>query len=129
MYEALEIVSKQHRIEAKRVPYWEAAIYERLSLTHSALGNTEKAMQNRNIYLSLLESMRQDLEEEARAEELQSYNYRLYINLSVIAILVLIVFVVFRTLNARLKKHSQRQEREAEELTCILLQRAGWRIG
>lgn len=115
LYEALEIVSKQHRIEAKRVPYWEAAIYERLSLTHSALGNTEKAMQNRNIYLSLLESMRQDLEEEARAEELQSYNYRLYINLSVIAILVLIVFVVFRTLNARLKKHSQRQEREAEE--------------
>ena len=115
LYEALEIVSKQHRIEAKRVPYWEAAIYERLSLTHSALGNTEKAMQNRNIYLSLLESMRQDLEEEARAEELQSYNYRLYINLFVIAILVLIVFVVFRTLNARLKKHSQRQEREAEE--------------
>lgn len=30
LYEALEIVSKQHRIEAKRVPYWEAAIYERL---------------------------------------------------------------------------------------------------
>ena len=115
LHEAIGIVSKQHRTETRRVPYWEAAIYERLSLTYSALGNIEAAMQNRNIYLSLLESMRQDLEEDARAEELQSYNYRLYINLSAIAVLVLAVVIVFRILNGRLEKHSQKQEREAEE--------------
>lgn len=115
LHEALDIVMKQHKTEMKRVPYWEAAIYERLSLTYSALANTELAIKNRNTYLSLIESMRQDLEEEARAEELQSYSYRLYINLSAIAVLVLIVVTVFWILIGRLKRLTRRQEREAEE--------------
>lgn len=115
LYEALDIVSLQHKIEKRRVPYWEAAIYERLSLTHSALGNTEQANQNRKMYLSLFELIRQDLEEDARAEELQSYNYRLYLNLFVLFLLVLFVLVVFRILNGRLKKFTQRQDYEAEE--------------
>lgn len=121
LYEALDIVLKQHNADTKRVPYWEAAIYERLSLTYSALGNTELAIKNRKTYLSLIESMRQDLEEEARAEELQSYSYRLYINLSVIAVLVLIVVFAFWTLISRLKRLSKRQEREAEESLQIAM--------
>lgn len=115
LQEALDIVEEQHKIEAKCVPYWEARIYERLSLTYSALGNKELAQEARGIYISLLSSMRQNLEREARAEELQSYNNRLYVSLSVIAAMVLIVIVVFWIQLRRLKKRMLLQEREAEE--------------
>lgn len=119
LQEALELVSEQHRIEPKRVPYWEASIYERLSLTYSALGNNRLAGINRMAYLSLLEATRQDLEEEARAEELQQYNKRLHINLSFIVALVLIVIVSFWILLRKVKRYSKRQEREAEELLLL----------
>ncbi len=115
LLEALEIIEEQHKIEAKCVPYWEARIYERLSLTYSALGNKDLAQEARGIYLSLLSSMRQNLESDARAEELQSYNNRLYISLSVIAAMVLIVIAVFWIQLRRLKKRTLLQEREAEE--------------
>lgn len=115
LQEALEIVEEQHRTEAKCVPYWEARIYERLSLTYSALGNKAMALEMRGIYLSFLGSMRQNLEEDARAEELQSYNYRLYISLSVIAAMVMIVIAVFWMQLRWLKRRTLRQEREAGE--------------
>lgn len=104
LQEALDIVEEQHRTEAKCVPYWEARIYERLSLTYSALGNKAMALEMRGIYLSFLGSMRQNLEEGARAEELQSYNYRLYISLSVIAAMVMIVIAVFDTVEVAQKE-------------------------
>lgn len=113
--EALGVIEEQHRNETRCVPYWEARIYERLSLTYSALGKKELALEMRGIYLSLLSSMRQNLEEEARAEELQSYNKRLYISLSVIGALVFTVIAVFWILLRRLKKRTLLQEREAEE--------------
>lgn len=120
LQEALQIVSEQHRIEPKRVPYWEASIYERLSLTYSALGNNHLAQHNRKIFLSLLESMRQDLGEEDRAEELQLYSNRLYINISVIVVLILIVIVVFWELSRKVKRHSRRRQRDSEEALQLL---------
>ena len=113
--EALALVSEQHTIGPRRLPYWEAAIYERLSLTYSALGDSRRAMENRAKYLSLVNSTRQDLEEKTRAEELQTYNYRLYIYLSAIAILLLLVCMMFLILARKVKRRSKRQEREAEE--------------
>lgn len=113
--EALDIVEEQHRNDAKCVPYWEARIYERLSLTYSALGMRDLALEARGIYLSLLSSTRQNLEKDVRAEELQTYNNRLYISLSVVAAMVLVVIAVFWLLLRRLKKRTLRQEREAEE--------------
>lgn len=115
LQEALQMVSEQHRLDDKRVPYWEAAIFERLSLTYSALGDHSTAMEYRNRYLLLLEAMRQDLEEEARAEELQQYSYRLYINLFVITVLVFVVCLAFRMLHTRIRRHGMKQDREAEE--------------
>lgn len=113
--EALDIVEEQHMIETKSVPSWEARIYERLSLTYSALGNKEQAQETRGIYLSLHSSMRQNREGNARIEELQTYNNRLYISLCVIAAMVLIVIAVFWMQLRGLKKRTLRQEREAEE--------------
>ena len=113
--EALTLLEEQHRIGPRRLPYWEAAIYERLSLTYSALGDSKRAMENRAKYLSLVNSTRQDLEEKARAEELQSYNYKLYIYLTVIAILMLAVCIMFFILARKVKRRGKRQEREAEE--------------
>lgn len=113
--EALEVIEEQHKNETRCVPYWEASIYERLSLTYSALGNKDLALEMRGIYLSLLSSMRQNLEKDVRTEELHTYNTRLYISLSVIAAMVLIVIAVFWIQLRRLKKRTLRQEREAEE--------------
>lgn len=118
--DALKIVEAQHRIESKRLPYWEAGIYERLSLTYSALGRHDQAMTYRRRYLGMMEVMRQDLEENVRAEELRSYNNRLYINLSVILLLILSVGVFFWSLFRRVKRHGMRQEREAEESLQML---------
>ncbi len=115
LQEALRIVEEQHKIEPRRVPYWEARIYERLSLTYSALGNKVMARETRDTYLSFLGAMRQNLEVEARAEELQDYNTRLHISLSIIAVMVLIVITIFWIQLRRLTKRTLRQEREAEE--------------
>ncbi len=115
LLEALDIVEEQHRIESKCVPYWEARIYERLSLTYSALGNKAQAQEARDIYLSFLGAMRQNLEVGVRTEELQDYNTRLHISLSVIAVMVLAVIIIFWIQLRRLKKRTLRQEREAEE--------------
>lgn len=113
--EAMEIIGRQHRIETKRLPYWEAAIYERLSLTYSALGQHERAMEYRTRYLDMMRVMRQDLEENARAEELRFYSNKLYISLSVILLLILSVGIIFWILLKKVKKHGIRQVRESEE--------------
>ena len=114
--EALDIVSEQHKIESKQVPYWEASIHERLSLTYSALGNHLKAKEHRDAYLSFLEAMRQDREEDIREAELNTYNKRLYINLFIVAAMLLALSTVFAFLFRKVKKHTLRQEREAEDM-------------
>lgn len=116
LQQALEIVAEKQEKERTHLPYWEAAIYERLSLTYSALGNTILAMENRQKYLAVINMTRQDLREEARAEELQAYNKKLYLNILVFVVLMLIVFVVFRILAGKVNRRTRRQEREAEEI-------------
>ena len=113
--EAIDIIYRHHDIESRKVSYWEARIYERLSLVYSALGNLEMAYGARRNYLTLWDAMRQNLEEEARAEELQTYNNRLYINLSFIIAVFLVLSIAFWILLRKVKKHNIRQEREADE--------------
>ena len=115
LHEALMIVEEQHSKDAKRVSYWEASLYERLSLIYSALGNKQLAMECRSAYFSMLENIRQDLEEEARREELRSYNKSLYLHLSVTVVLLMGLAYGFALLLSRAKKLSKKQEREAEE--------------
>lgn len=115
LHEALGIVDGQHCAESECVPYWEAAIYERLSLTYSALGDARKAMEYRGMYRSFWEVMRQDREVGERAEELRLYNKRLYVSLSVIAALLAGVVAAFWVLLRRLRRIGRQQEREAEE--------------
>lgn len=115
LHEALNIISEQHSIESKRVPYWEASIYERLSLTYSALGDKQKSIDYRNRYLLQLEVMRQDLDEELRAEELKQYNYRLYLSILLIIFLVSIVSLVFYYLHIKVKRYGLKQDKQAEE--------------
>lgn len=119
--EALAIIEEQHSIEKKRVPYWEAFIYERMSLVYSALGNHTLALDYRSRYLEMLRVMRQDLEENLRMEELRSYNNRLYLNLAIILLLVISVCVAFWVLLRKLKKHGLQRAKEAEETQQIIL--------
>ena len=113
--EAIDIVELQHSIDTKRVSYWEARIYEQLSLTYSALGYHSLALANRKIYLNLLEAMRQDLEEDARAEELQTYNHKLFLNLLVITGIILLFLILFWILSRKLRTYNRKQEKIAEE--------------
>ena len=114
--EALSIISEQHKIEPQHVPYWEASIYERLSLTYSALGHHGLAREYRDVYLSYLEAMRQDLEEDVRQAELSTYNKRLYINLMMAGVMLLLLSVVIWLLFRRVKKYTRRQEKETEDM-------------
>ena len=114
--EALDIVSEQHRIESEQVPYWEASIHERFSLTYSALGNLLKAKEHRDAYLSFLEAMRQDRDEDIREAELSTYNKRLYVNLFIVVAMLFLLSAVFAFLFRKVKKHTLRQEREAEDM-------------
>ena len=120
LQEALDIIVQHHDIESRNVSYWEARIYERLSLVYSALGDLKSSLDTRKNYLSLWDSMRQDLEEDARAEELQSYNNKLYINLSFIIAVFLVLFAAFWFLLRKVKKHNIKQERVADEALQVL---------
>lgn len=92
---AERIIEEQHLRDSLRVPYWEAKITERLSLTYSALGKRQLAEMYRSHYLILVDQMSQDLEEEARAEDLAEGNLVLYIRLGIIVVLALVLAVVF----------------------------------
>lgn len=121
---ALVLIDIQHGRDSLRVPYWEARIYERLSLTCSALNDSSQALVYRNKYLECLDMMRQDLEEGARADELAQYNLRLYLRLGLVAILSIIVIVSFWILFRYVKRKGRiradefidRQEELREEI-------------
>lgn len=111
---AQALIEIQHSRDSLHVPYWEARIYERLSLTYSALNDTCQALVYRKKYLERLDMMRQDLEEGARADELAQYNLRLYLRLGLVAILSVIVIVSFWIL---LRHVTRKGQMKVEELT------------
>ncbi|MBR5467205.1 MAG: DUF5112 domain-containing protein [Bacteroidaceae bacterium] len=113
--EAVAIIEMQHSIDPKRVSYWEAHIFEKLSLTYSALGEHTMALKYRKRYHDLLNAMRQDLEEDARKAELHNYNKKLYANLSIIAIIVLFLTISLWFLSKKIRKYNKRQDKIAEE--------------
>ena len=69
-----------------------ASIYERFSLTYSALDEKAESDHYRNLYIDLQEQTRQDRQLEARAEQLDRVSAQL--NWMIIAVISMIVLVV-----------------------------------
>ena len=109
------LIAEQHRRDSLNVPYWEARIAERLSLTYSALGDRYLSAVYRNQYLDLIDSMSQDLEEETRTEELAEGNFILYMRLTVVGIIAILLAFVFWLLLRMVRRRGMREAKEMEE--------------
>lgn len=86
-----------------------ASIREQLSLVYSAIDDKRNSDKNRNIYLDLQESTRQDRQLDARAEQLDRYSSVLNImigSIIVLIILVLILISIFYFKSKRKKRNN-----------------------
>ena len=73
-----------------------ASIYERLSLTYSALDEKSESDYYRNLYLDLQEQTRQDRQLEARAEQLNRVSAQLnWMMLAIVGMIILVVVSLF----------------------------------
>lgn len=91
------------------VPEWIMGIREQLSIAYSGLGMKEQSDYNRNIYLDLLEVVRQDKELENRYETLESEEATLNLLLWTTAIFLLIGVAFFLIFNMYAKKKNSEQ--------------------
>ena len=117
---ALTLIDIQHGRDSLRVPYWEARIYEQLSLSCSALNDTVGALAYRQRFLERLNDMRQDLEEGARADELAQYNKILYMRLSLVGLVAVLVILSFWILVRYVNRKSRMQVDELLERLEVL---------
>ncbi len=109
------------------VPEWIARIREQLSVSYAGLGNKAASDYNRNLYLDILDLIRQDKELESRYTQLKQEE--LFINSLLFALLVLVLvagalfFWVNRRSRQKTEHYLQRLERSLElcrELTASL---------
>ena len=91
--------------EVLTVPEWIARIREQLSVAYSGLDNKLASDYNRNIYLDILDLVRQDKEAESRYEALQKEESLINNFLGLLLLLVLNLGVVFYLVN----KHSRKK--------------------
>ena len=95
-----------------------ASIRERLSLVYSAVDDKPKSDYNRNIYLDLQESSRQDRQLEARATQLDKNAVQL--NWMITAVVVVIIIVlVFLVVFDRMKRKNLKQKSIDDLLTPL----------
>lgn len=110
-HNALTLVETQkHRSTYSVIP-WMASIREKLSMTYSALGNTEEATLNRAVYLQLLNEFRQNYESETRLNELknevQSVRYKIVILILLIAFTLFLLLILMNRMKSRVKSNTR----------------------
>ena len=113
--------------EVLTVPDWISRIREQLSVTYAGLGNKEASDYNRNIYLDILDLVRQDKELEGRFQDLQKeerlINSLLALLFTVLLLFILLVVFVNRRSRKRTALYLSRLERSltvCRELTASL---------
>ena len=120
LLDAKALVEEQHARDSLPELQWESRIYEHLSMTYSALGQTENSRIYRLRYLDCLELMRQDMDVENRQMQMMRSQRSLYIKLFFFTILSLFVMVTFvmlmRSIRRRGEKHRENQEELLEEI-------------
>lgn len=85
----------------KTVPEWIARFREQLSVTYAALGMKPESDYNRNIYLDILDYIRQDKELESRYKALEKESESLNGLLIVVIIGIVVLIILFWILNKR----------------------------
>lgn len=95
------------------IPEWIARVREQLSLTYSALGNKAASDYNRNIYLDILDRIREDKELESRYEMLNAELHLQDVLGGVIIGVLLIGTLLFVYLN---RLWSRKNARQIEQL-------------
>lgn len=101
------------------IPEWIAQIREQLSVSYSGMGMKEASDYNRNIYLDLLEFVRQDKELESRYAALQKEESLLNYLLGGTLVAILLAVLLFVWINRYSKKKSTEQVLRLRELLGI----------
>lgn len=91
------------REKVKTVPEWISRIREQLSVSYAGLGMKVASNNNRNIFLDILNSTRQDKELVSRYQSLEAESKQLNVVLSFVIIGLLLVSVLFWFFNKRSK--------------------------
>lgn len=92
----------QHKL--KTVPEWILRIREQLSVAYAGLGMKTESDYNRNIYLDILEDIRQDKEQESRYQTLAKESRQLNVLLVLVAIGFILVLLFWFVFNKRSKE-------------------------
>lgn len=110
-----------NNLNIDRAPDLVASIREQLSMTYSALNDKKHSDYNRNIYLDMRETSRQDRYLEARAEQLDKTSTQLNIMLAaVILAILLLIFLLWRFNKLRNDNQSK------EQLSKLLIPLRQW---
>ena len=105
-----------------------ASIREQLSVAFAAMDDKQQSDYNRNLYLDLQETTRQDRQLEARASQYEKTAVQLNIMLTAVVIAIILLVFSLWLFNHMNKKHSQEDspddlfEQKKEELAALLLQ-------
>ncbi len=105
-----------------------ASIREQLSVAFAAMDDKPQSDYNRNLYLDLQETTRQDRQLEARASQYEKTAVQLNIMLTAVVIAIILLIFSLWLFNHMNKKHSQEDspddlfEQKKEELAALLLQ-------
>lgn len=102
------------------VPEWIARIREQLSVAYAGLNNKEASDYNRNIYLDILDLVRQDKEAESRFESLKQEEKFINTLLFLLFFVILCLSIIFIWLNKHAKRKTQAYFVRLEKslLTC-----------
>lgn len=102
------------RHKLKTVPEWILRIREQLSVTYAGLEKKIESDYNRNIYLDILEDIRQDKEQESRYQALavEAQQFNVLLILVIVGCIVSLLFFVFfnKRSKARSRMHLSRMQ-------------------
>ncbi len=90
-----------------------SSIYERLSVNYAAINDKTNSDHNRNLYLDTQENTRQDMELDARAEQLDKVSVQLNVIMAVVLVVILFLIVVLAVLARKRRKNEQRFNADA----------------
>lgn len=101
------------------VPEWILNIREQLSLAYAGMDMKAQSDYNRNIYLDLLELVRQDKELESRYATLQNEERDVRIVLWIAVGVLLLILLLFLAIAVKQKSLRERQLKELEKILSI----------
>lgn len=88
------------------VPEWIARIREQLSIAYAGMGLKNESDYNRNIYLDILDVVRQDKELESRYDSLESESSQLSFWLISVVVILVLFSLLFVWLNRKWRKNN-----------------------